>query len=399
MTPPMSKPDRHPLLALAFGLAVLAPARGARAQEVDPYEDALARAAALEVEGRFDEAARFLESGLAYYAQDPTLPIRIAALHRRAGHLDASERFYWMALARSAASVDARLGLAEVLEAEGRCAEALPFYRDLAAELPDLPGPAAGAARCTPAPSVRVTASVALGGTWYQDHPYRFLAGSMTPGLAISLRSGWTFGATYRYTRFVPPSASGLSASDQHEGYLSAGWGAPLGGITFHYGIVADGSGQLGTSHHAGLTARWSPFGDIEVRASGSFYDDMKILRVEPSWRIPLVRGLSIRPGVGLADAGGELLATGMATLALDRPSFSLWAGGKYGDEVRPVYFSVPVVYDVPERIPFGAWAGAAVNASDDVRIHLTYAMDRLKQGDGTATSAHSLAIGAALSF
>jgi opacity protein-like surface antigen len=148
-----------------------------------------------------------------------------------------------------------------------------------------------------------------------------------------------------------------------------------------------------------GISGRWSPFGDLELRATASFYDDLKVLRAEPSWRIPIALGLSIRPGVAVEDAAGVVLATGLATLSFDHRRFGLWVGGKYGDEVRPVLFAVPVVVDVVERIPYGAWAGVRVNASDDVRIHLSYAMDRLKQTDGTQTSAHTLSLGAAVSF
>jgi hypothetical protein len=66
---------------------------------------------------------------------------------------------------------------------------------------------------------------------------------------------------------------------------------------------------------------------------------------------------------------------------------------------VRPVYLSVPLVYATVERIPFGAWAGAAVNVNTDVRIHLSYAMDRLEPQGGTASDAHTLSLGAAVTF
>jgi hypothetical protein len=400
----------HSLLGLALGLASFtAGLPRSAAQDVDPYDDALARAAALEAAGRFDDAARLLTAGLWYYPQDVGLPLAIAWLHRRAGHLGEAARFYGIALSRSPGSIDARLGLAAVLEAQERRDEARPIYERLAAEIPELDAAREGAARCAAAPAVRFTPYVALAGTVYPNHPVKALSAGVTAGAALAFRNGWFLSATYRYTHFVPatppapppgqPPPIAISAWDQHEGYFTAGWGIDKGGIDLTYAIVVDGSGALGTSHHLGMTARWSPFGDIEVRASGSLYDDMKVLRVEPSWRIPIAFGLSIRPGVGLADAGGELLATGMATLALDRPRFSLWAGGKYGDEVRPVYLSVPLVYATVERIPFGAWAGAAVNVNSDVRIHLSYAMDRLEQPDGTASDAHTLAIGAAVAF
>ncbi len=322
--------------------------------------------------------------------------MRIAGLYHRAGRLADAERFYRVALALSPTGVDALAGLAAALEADGRCAEAHAVWARLAAELPDLASARDGLARCA---AVHVTPSVALTGTLFPDHPYKSMAGGVAAGLLFEHRSGFFLGATYRYTHFLPASGAMLSPWDQHEGYFDVGWGMRAGGFALHYGIVYDGSGMLGTSHHVGITGRWSPFGDIEVDVAGSFYDDMKIVRAEPSWRIPIAFGLSIRPAAAIADAGGEVLATGMGTLAFDAQRFHLWVGGKYGDEVRPVYFAVPVVYDVTERIPYGAWAGVSVNATRDFRLSLSYAMDRLKQPSGTASDAHTLSLGAAATF
>jgi hypothetical protein len=125
----------------------------------------------------------------------------------------------------------------------------------------------------------------------------------------------------------------------------------------------------------------------------------MTVVRVAPSWRIPIALGFSIEPALGVADAGGEALATGILTLSFEHRLFSLWAGGKYGDEVRPVYLSLPIVYATTERIPYGAWGGASVNVSNGVRIHLAYSMDRLNQPDGTGSDAHTLSLGFASTF
>jgi hypothetical protein len=232
----------------------------------------------------------------------------------------------------------------------------------------------------------------------FPNHPYKSMAGGVAAGLRLDHRSGFLLGGTYRYVRFAPAAGAMLPAWDQHEGYFDIGWGVRAGGIAAHYALVSDGSGALGMSHHVGLTGRWSPYGDIVVDVAGSFYGDMKLVRAEPSWRIPIAFGLSVRPAAAIADAGGAVVGTGMATLAFDAERFHLWAGGKYGDEVRPVYFAVPVVYDVPERIPYGAWAGASVDVKR-VRLQLAYAMDRLKQASGTASDAHTLTLGAGATF
>jgi opacity protein-like surface antigen len=365
----------------------------------DEYDDGRAQAEELERAGRVDQAVRMLTAMLPYFPQDLDLRLHLAWLLYRTGRFEQARGRFAEAHDASPAAVEPRLGLAHALARLDRCDEARPHYEYAVAERPDLAEAAEGLARCAPAPAVRLTPSVTLGGVFFPDHPAKHLAGSVTAGLALAHRSGFYLDAAYRYTRFTPADGTGYSAWDQHEAYATIGYSAKLGGILAHYAFVRDGSGVLGSSHHVGFTARFSPFGDIELRGSASFYDDMKVLRIEPSWRIPLFGGLSIRPAAGIQDAGGEVFATVMGTLSFDHRLFSLWAGGKYGDEVRPVYFAVPVVYDVTEKIAWGAWSGASVNVSDGVRIHLSYAMDRLKQESGTLTNAHALTLGVAVSF
>jgi hypothetical protein len=386
------------LLGLVTSLSILT--LGARrAHAADAYDDALARAAELEGLGRLDEAGRALGAMLPLYPQDFALPLQIASIHYRAGRFMEAERFYRIAAERGSGAYDARFGLALSLERQERCDEARPIFERLAAERPDDGAAREGLGRCAPRPAWRVTPSVYLTGSTFPNHPYRSLAGAVTAGVAFAHQGGFFLGATYRYTRFSPASGAAMSAWDQHDGYLSLGYSVPRGGVLAHYAVVRDGSGSLGTSHHVGISGRWSPFGDIELRGSASFYDDMKVLRLEPSWKIPIAWGLSIRPALAVQDAGGSVYTTGMATLSLDRRLFGLYVGGKYGSEVRPVLFSVPVVYDLVETIAYGAWAGGGVNVSDDVGIHLSYAMDRLKQMDGTATNAHALTLGTVVSF
>ncbi len=390
---------RLPRIALGLAAGLVAIASGAPAR-ADAYAEAMAFAVELEHEGHPDDAARVLESAVPLYPQDLAILLEIARVHARAGRLGLAERFYRAALALSPTAVDPRAGLAWTLAEEGRCREALPLYQALAEERPDLDAARAGVARCTPAPAWRITPRLSLTGAAYPDHPVKALAGGVTPGISFAHASGFFFEATYRYTRFMPASGAGIAAWDQHEAYATLGFSRPLAGIALHYAFVYDGSGALGASHHVGFTGRVSPFGDLELRGSASFYTDMTVLRAEPSWRIPIAGGFSVRPGgaVEWASATGEVHGAGMITLSLDRALGSLWAGGKYGVEIRPVYFNVPVVYDIPENIAWGAWAGGALNVNPDLRIYLSYAMDRLTWSLG-ASNAHTLTVGGSWSF
>ncbi|APR81755.1 Hypothetical protein A7982_07104 [Minicystis rosea] len=365
----------------------------------DAYDDAFAAAAQAEHAGHLDEAARALAWALPFYPQDYALPLALAWIHFRAGRFAEAEQHYRMAHERSPSAPEARLGLALSLERLGRCPEAHTLYEGLVAERPDLAEAQAGQARCAPKPAWRATVSLSAGGVWFPDHAVKSLSGMGTVGGTVAHDGGFFLGAIYRFTRIAPVSGLGLEAWNQHEAYASVGYAGTLLGFSAHYAFLHDGSGAFGSSHHLGMSARVSPFGDIELRGSASLYEDMKVFRLEPSWRIPIVFGLSIRPGFAVQRAGDETRITGMGTLSFDHRRVSVWAGGKYGDEVRPVYFNVPAIYDVSEKIAFGAWAGASVNVSDDVRIHLSYAMDRLKPTSGPETSTHALSLGVAVSF
>jgi tetratricopeptide (TPR) repeat protein len=386
-------------LALPAALLFLAPAT---ARAGDAYEDAMAQAAALEQQGRLGEAARVIEAVLPDYPQDMAIVLELVWIHYRAGDFEAAARLYETALSRSSGALDARLGLGLSLERLGRCKEAVRYLLDASRERPDLSAPREALDRCEPRSTWSITPAVSLTGLYYSDHPDKALAGGPGASLGITEEGGWFLRGNYQYLHFTAPASAQISAWDQHEGYFSAGYSGKLFGVGLTYGIVHDGSGALGTSHHAGVSLRASPFGDLGLDASASFYTDLTVLRFAPSWRIPIAGGFSVRPGGAVQWAGGEWLATGTVTLALDRPTFSLFAGGKYGDELRPAYLTAPVVYDTQERIPYGLWAGASVNAGAGVRIHATYSMDRLKREEEAITitaNAHALTIGAGVSF
>lgn len=389
---------------IAAALLVLLSRAPARAEEGDLYEQAFARAAELDRAQRLIEAARTLEAVAPLYPQDYALALQLAWTYFRAGIWAEAERYYRVALDLGRGAPDPRLGLALSLEKQGRCDEARGYLRPLVSDPSPLPGAREALSRCEETPALRGYAGLSFTGQTYPDHPYKSFAVGGAVSAGISHESGLFLGATYRYGHFVPPSSSTSSAWDQHEGFVHLGYAQKRYGLSLSYGAVSDGSGAFGTSHHLGVSGRVSPWGDIVVNASASLYADMKVYRVEPSWKIPIALGLSITPGVAIQRADGETLATGMATLMLEQPSFSLFAGGKYGDEVRPTTLDLPVVYDVSERIKYGLWAGGSVNVGGGFRIHLTYAMDRLEKAatsaaPGYSVNGYTLTLGTMASF
>ena len=94
------------------------------------------------------------------------------------------------------------------------------------------------------------------------------------------------------------------------------------------------------------------------------------------SSRWALVAILRLRPSVALQWSGGEWRPAAL-TVSLEDPRSRR---RQYGSELRPAYLPQEVVYNGPERIPFGLWAGASLrpNPRDGTTLSLSYAFDRL---------------------
>jgi len=355
------------LLVLAAGLST---PRMARADE---YDAAVERSGALERDGRYAEGADLLARARADYPQDFTIALRLGWLSFLAGRHEEAERAYRDAVRLSGGqNADARSGLGWSLLRLGRKAEAA---RELRAALDLAPGDAIAsdglALATTPdPPDVELFPAFALIGHYYATHPYKSVAGTASAGASVLVGRHLLVGATYRGSLFAfDPSAElprrATTTFAQHEGYFSAGWVAPRAGAVAQYGVVGDGSGFSGTSHHFGGSFRYSPWGDGVLGGSYSRYADMGVGRVELSWRLPLGEGFWLRPaGAAQLTIDGPL-GTGYATVGYDGPRFGAWLGGKYGDEVRPAYLGVPFVLNIPERVAYGGWGGVRLSLGD----------------------------------
>ncbi len=382
-------------LLLASALVAVAPA--ARA---DAYDDALARSLTAERRGDLAAAAAALESIAADYPQDYALPLRAGWLRFRAGHLGAAVLAYSAAVERSPEAADGNAGLGWSLAKLGRCSDALPRFRRALVTAPDHAAAAEGVAYCTapppppPPPAVSFSARGALSGTLFPEHGYRTFTAGGAASIDVRLREGLFFGGTTRYARSFTRDATTVPAWDQNEVYLRGGYATDMFGLQLTYALVVDGSAGGTTSHHAGLSLRWSPLGDVLVDASASHYTDIDVFRVAPSWRIPIAGGLSVRPGAAMQVAGGEVLGSGSATLSLDRGRLGLYFGGKYGDEVRPALLGLDLVENYADRIRWGLWAGGSLNVGEAARIDLSYSTERLQEAGGREGNTHSVTLG-----
>lgn len=382
---------RNALPIVLYVVALVA--RPSTAYGADDYDDAMTRARAAERRGDPSAAARILEPVARAYTQDYEVALALAWARFQAGEYDASERAYRLAVTRAPSSDVAHLGLAWAIARQGRCDDA---KRELGAYAAD---PRAHDVVDACARPTTFTLSAAASELFFPSHPYKTSATAVIGQASVDVR-GWTVGGAYRAMR-VQTSSPTLAAFDQNEGYAHAGYWNKRVGLLVRGAIVRDGSGYAGTSKHAGLSGHVALLGDVLLDATLSVYDDRTIGRVAATWVVPIAGPLRLAPGVAAQRTSTSTLGNASLALFLDWSPLALWAGAKYGEEERPAYLSSLVVYDVAERIAYGAWAGAAFRVGG-VTLKATYAFDQLRRTDALSpheSAAHAFTVGPAFTF
>ena len=392
-------------------LALPAAAQEPSGIAAESYARALQRAKTVQSPGDVDAAVRALAALLPSYLQDVELPLALGELTFRSGRLQDALYSYQLALNNSAPGGEAELGLAWTLVKLGRCLEARVHFQTVLTTTPtastaaeglrqcSAPAPTPSPTRLEPAPRLWLQPLVAQSFYFYQNHPTVSYVLAPTVRLEALLRGHYYGAATYRYSYFATRQTAAWS---QHDLYLDAGYSARAAGFTLHYALLADGSGYSGTTHHVGLTGRYSRGFDALLNLSASFFADTPVLRGELAWVLPIAGGFSARPAAAVQWNRTETFKTLALTLAYSHRSFSLWLGGKYGDEQRAAYLNVGYVYNSPARIPYGAWAGAALRPGRKFTLTLNYSYDRLLRRDTSPpqdSPVHALTLGLAREF
>ncbi|WP_394845324.1 tetratricopeptide repeat protein [Pendulispora brunnea] len=377
---------------------VLASAMAVGASSVDPYDEAMARSTAQEKAGDLEAAIRTLEPIAAAYPQDYAVVLRLGDLSFRIRNYTQAKEAYRMALERSPRAAGARAGLGWALAYLGSCDIAREQFLAVLELEPEHPSARDGMAYCASKTTsvLSAAAGLAISAYFYPSHTTRDYGGSGIVSLDLSHREGWIAGGAYRYTFGTQRN---YDSWEQHDAYFDLGYAGKKLGAIAHYVAVFDRSGFSGTSHHIGLSARWSALGDVRLDASLSMYDDMNVFRAAPSWKIPLSWGLSVEPGAALQRTNARWLATPSLALMLERAWGSLAAGGKYGDEVRPAYLDARIIANIPERISWGWWIGGTWNAGQGLRVQLSYATNRLQVLEGISSDAHFVNLSFSKSF
>lgn len=399
----------------------------------DAYAAKTAEVDRLEEAGDLKRAADLQEELARTYPQDYAGVLRSAWLAYRAGRYVRAGKAYRAALSLSPQSLDARLGLAWTLAKEGDREQAHGLFMALKKEAAGNPSVLAGLKETAAAPPSTVLAPLAgFGVLAYDGHELKKWALATTVGLSLRA-TRFQLTAAYRYSYFAtvgsmnsqnsaligsqsgalgpgpgapppppPPPGSvpagngngsglgngaGGSGFSHHEAYLTSRYDLERFGVGAQYAYIYDGSGEYGHVHLGGLSLRYSPWGDIMLSGNVSAYQDATIWRGVLAWRIPL--GIfGVTPGVALQGNGEKARVAGELAVDLRWRLLSLYIGGRYGDQERLAYLERLVVYDVPETINYGGWAGLGLQLGR-LGISLTYSIDRYESSTGQRSNGH----------
>lgn len=380
------------------------------------YKEAMARSVKLERAGEHSRAVTALQAIEQDFPQDYALQLRLGWLSFLATDYTASEDHYRQALVLSPAARDARHGLAWALLRQDKRAAARAQFQIVTDQWPSVTLARQGLSMSQEPAAVTAAPTAYLTGQIYSGHPYKSGALGLTTALPLRILEHGVLSATYRYSHYWGTDTSGADTTfDQHEVYLAGGVSYARFGLTGHYAYASDDSGYLDGTHAVGLTARFSPWGDIKVATSLGLFSDMTVLRVATSWRLPLTSWLSVTPGVSVQVAsadddslllGGsdqEALVAGTLDIVAHNARGSVWVGGSYGDQVRTVDLVTGAIYNTTDRTNFTARAGASLNLLAGWSLFANYELQSLQTALSTDSSTssylHLMTLGASWSF
>ncbi len=394
--------DLSLLFAVAAGLA----AAEANVAEPSDLEAQARQVDTFEAAGRHARAAAIAEDMSEAHPQDYGWSLRAGWLRFQAQHYGRATAHYERAVELSQGSLESRLGLAWSLLYDGHRRRALAEFEALERDFPEAPEVAEAAAFARARSPVAVRPWAGITGQVYTSHPELRRGAGVQGGVGFTIAEHFALAGSYGYARIAydPIDAAVLtagsssggggsgggngnggnggngggnggggsgsgpgygraavsgqigSAVEQHQVHLSTGPIWPVAGALLQYGFLRDEG--LEDMHAVGLSVRWSPWGDIALSSSATITPGRVRPRLEPSWRLPVHDHVWVRPGVAVQVDGDEALAAGALTAAVHGKLGAVWLGGKYGRERQPAYLDIPVIFNIPGDIRWGAWVG-----------------------------------------
>jgi hypothetical protein len=153
----------------------------------------------------------------------------------------------------------------------------------------------------------------------------------------------------------------------------------------------------VGGSRHIGLSARTKYggtfAGDVFIEVSGSYYQDLWVVRVAPAWTLNL-SPVALTASVAVERFAHDILGGASLTASLSLGSFSFWLNAKVGPEYRAAYLSQFGVFNAEDRSDWGGSAGARWRVDEHWALFVGYTLLRLRTSDGLLSELHNVNIG-----
>ncbi|HEY2733518.1 MAG TPA: tetratricopeptide repeat protein, partial [Polyangiales bacterium] len=279
------------------------------------YYRAFARADAAVKAGDCDAAIAVIEQALRKYPRDYALTLKLAWVEFQRGQYAAAERTYRAASTLSDGSVEARIGIGWSLIQEDRCDDARRVLHDVLSES-DEESARRGLEACTERERVHGSVWAGLGGSLYQHHPWMHLSGDAYAGLDLVPIEGLELSAQYRFLDLEATDRR-VPGFTQHEVYAQAGYTSKELDILGQGAVVWSGDAVVGGSRHVGASLRRKYFGalpgNVFVEVSGSYYADLWVVRLAPSWTVTF-DPISLTAGVAIEQFAHDTLASASLT-------------------------------------------------------------------------------------
>ncbi len=363
------------LLFAAFSIAPNAAFADAHAVR-DVYAEALGQAEKLADEGEYGAALEVLERLAEDYPQDFRLTLRLAWLQLESQDYDNAESTFDRARELSGGNNETHLGLAWVALGQRRRDLAITNFDRVLSVDPTNQSAQQGRRLALTQRTLTLSPSVAATLHNINGQPSWWGMG-FTLDLPAVVWQRLLLSASYRHISplsTLTGSGRGQRAAvvpSQNEIYAAVGLTYPMGDVEAHYGHLLDTIASLDPVHVAGITGRYSPWGDIFGETSVSVYSDQSIWRFALSWLSPPLGGFHLQPGVAAQQMGDRTLVVGSLAALYAGEWWKAWLGAKWGDEERPTYLFQPSVYNIDGRILYGGWAGFELSPSDSLRFGL----------------------------
>ncbi|PIW02706.1 MAG: hypothetical protein CO108_16195 [Deltaproteobacteria bacterium CG_4_9_14_3_um_filter_63_12] len=377
------------ILTIAVVSLGLSPTSAAHA---DPYLDGTAQLAALIEGGELVGAQQKVIELRALYSQDYALALQHGWLATQLGATEEAAAAYQRAAELSGGADEADLGLALswIELGDERAASAVADIDD-----PKVRAEARAALDAAEAATAfEFGASGALFSTTYT----RQTARDSALGVQASADFAWgpalldfdVRALSYGY-KGDPGRRNQAGASfSQTELYGGLGYAALDWGVQAQYGTVFDASSGSDVQIVGG-SLRWSPYGDLVLEESSSFYAAENVHRLALSWRVPFGDWFTTFGGA-TQFVGSDTYSNGFLTAGWAADDSALWVGGKLGDEYKPVYLAFPAIFNGDELLEFGASAGGSLALSERWWLAASYSWDRLEL-DGASADAHTVSV------